>query len=102
MLWKNLVFAEKIWKIPFRLLLDQVSALKGLFSGDSGYFLAIFRAHLSFFSWLLFKKHPKGSHKRKPLKALTGVYKGNVVWEHFVKKKTQFTAIVKKERGKGL
>jgi GT2 family glycosyltransferase len=91
---KNLPWSEKWWKIPFRLFLDQVSALKGLASGDAGYFIAIFKAHLGFFDWILLrKKAPKTILKRK-LKDLTGVYKGNVVWQHFARKKKFFKEIV--------
>ena len=56
MLYKNLPWSEKWWKIPFRIFLDAVSAWKGLFIGDGGYFLAIFRAHCSFLKWMLFEK----------------------------------------------
>ena len=49
MLYKNLPWSQKWWKIPFRIFLDAVSALKGLFIGDGGYFLSILRAHFSFF-----------------------------------------------------
>ncbi len=91
---KNLPWSEKWWKIPFRLFLDQVSALKGLLSGDVGYFIAIFKAHLGFFDWILLrKKAPKPLRKRK-LKDLAGVYRGNVVWEHFARKKKFFKEIV--------
>jgi GT2 family glycosyltransferase len=54
MLAKNLPAGEKWWKIPYRIILDTVSAVKGLFSGDGGYFVAIFTAHLAFLNWLFF------------------------------------------------
>ena len=56
LLAKNLPWSESWWKIPYRLFLDQVSAIKGLFTGDVGYFLAIVEAHLAFFYWIFFKK----------------------------------------------
>jgi len=93
LLAKNLTWAEKWWKIPFRLFLDQVSALKGLFSGDVGYFFAIFKAHLAFYDWILFKEKRKPQHKRQKLKTLPGVYHGNIVWQHFVLKKKYFREI---------
>ena len=49
MLAKNLPPSEKWWKIPYRMMLDYISAFKGLLSGDGGYFIAIFTAHLGFF-----------------------------------------------------
>ena len=94
MLTKNLPADERWWKVPFRMFLDQVSATKGLLSGDAGYFLAIANAHLAFLYWLFFKRRKKNEYKRKKLLKLNGLYKGNVVWEHFVKRKTRFSEIV--------
>ena len=94
MLAKNLPFSEKWWKIPYRMFLDNVSALKGLLSGDGGYFLAIFNAHLAFFYWLFFHKKSNRSKRRKKMLQLKGYYKGNIAWQHFAKKKTVFSEIV--------
>jgi GT2 family glycosyltransferase len=93
LLAKNLPWREKWWKIPFRLFLDQVSALKGLLSGDAGYFIAIFKAHLAYVNWFLFKQKRRPEHKRRKLGTLPGVYKGNVVWQHFALKKKYFRDI---------
>lgn len=94
MLAKNLRRGEKWWKIPYRMLLDNVSAIKGLFSGDAGYFMAIVKAHLAFIYWLFFRKNRRGQDRRRRLVQLKGLYKGNIAWEHFVKKKTRFSEIV--------
>jgi GT2 family glycosyltransferase len=96
MLAKNLQRGEKWWKIPFRMGLDQISALKGLLSGDAGYFIAIITAHIAFLDWLFFTKK-KNTVKRKKLVQLKGLYKGNVVWQHFVKKKNRFSEILNTE-----
>jgi len=93
MLAKNLSWSEKWWKIPYRMLLDNVSALKGLFSGDGGYFVAILTAHLAFLYWLFFKKN-KTTIMRKNITKLKGLYKGNIAWKHFVQKKTRFSEII--------
>lgn len=93
LLAKNLPWSEKWWKIPFRLFLDQVSAVKGLFSGDAGYFVAIFKAHLAFFDWIFFKKKRNHSFNRKKLGTFPGVYHGNIVWQHFAKGKKYFSNI---------
>lgn len=94
MLAKNLSWREKWWKIPFRLALDQISAFKGLLSGDAGYFLSIAEAHLAFCYWILFGNKKWKSRKRKKLSTLTGVYPGNLVWQHFALKKKSFSEIV--------
>ena len=94
MLYKNLPWSQKWWKIPFRIFLDAVSALKGLFIGDGGYFLSILRAHFSFFRWILFGQGQSvfpGKKGGKP----AGLYKGNIVWEHFVKGKKYFSQLIK-------
>ena len=93
LLAKNLHWSEK-WKIPYRILLDQVSAFKGLLTGDAGYFVAIFKAHIGFLDWLFFGKKKKTFLKKKKLKQLHGVLHGNIVWKHFVEKKKTFRSIV--------
>ena len=95
MLAKNLPWSQKWWKIPFRIFLDLVSAVKGLLIGDGGYFIAIIRAHLAFVKWILFMQH-KSVFPQKKNKELHAVYNGNLVWQHFVKKKKFFSQIIKK------
>jgi GT2 family glycosyltransferase len=94
MLYKNLPWSEKWWKIPFRISLDTISAWKGLLTGDGGYFLAILRAHFSFFKWVLFKQDQSVFPVKKTGK-LYGIYRGNVVWEHFAKGKKYFSQLIK-------
>lgn len=98
MLAKNLPWEEKWWKVPYRLVLDQVSAFKGLLSGEGGYFIAIVEAHFAFLYWLLFGKKKWMPLKRKKLSTLAGVYKGNLVWQHFALKKTTFSQIVRPKK----
>lgn len=95
-LFKNLPLNEKWWKIPFRLGLDQIAALKMLLSGDGGYFIAVVRAHLAFIRWIFGNKQKPG-HTRKEITSLDGVYNGNIVWQHFIKKKKLFSEIVRKD-----
>ena len=96
MLAKNLPWSEKWWKIPYRIFLDQVSALKGLVAGEGGYFVSILDAHLAFVYWILFHAK-KGNGKRRKINRLAGVYHHNIVWQHFVKKKKKFSEIVQEE-----
>ena len=93
MLYKNLPWAQRWWKIPFRIFLDTISAWKGLFTGDGGYFLAILRAHFSFYKWILFKQDQSVFPAKKTGK-LEGTYKGNLVWQHFVKGKKYFSQLI--------
>lgn len=95
MLSKNFPFWKAFFTIWIRLALDDISAVKGLLSGDFGYFRAIIRAHFAFISWRLFnQKKSRPGLKRHT--NLSGYYRGNVVWQHFVKKKKYFSEIVGK------
>lgn len=101
MLAKNLIWAEKCWKIPYRLALDQVSAFKALFTGDAGYFLSIAEAHLAFCYWIVLGNKKWRPVKRKRVKDLSGVYNGNLVWQHFALKKKSFAEIVLTKKSAG-
>lgn len=94
MLAKNLPLAEAWWKIPFRLLLDQAAAWKGLLSGDNGYFIAINRAHFAYYAWLLSGKRAV-TKNRVRVSTLKGVYAGNLIWQHFIKKRNRFREIIR-------
>jgi GT2 family glycosyltransferase len=95
MLSKNLPAAEKVWKLPLRFALDGISAWKGLLNGDVSFFKAIVKAHITVVAWWLKGKvHP--SKNRRGLKTLGGVYRGTIVWQHFVKGKQNFREIIKK------
>jgi len=97
MLSKNLPFVKKLWIMPVRNFLDGVSAWKGLLTGDGGYFVAILRAELAFIKWWLFyKKKSVFPASRKG--TLSGYLKGNMVWQHFAKKRSRFSEIVGKTK----
>ncbi len=93
MLTKNLPGTAVVWKIPFRILLDMASAWRGLFSGDSGYFFAVIKAHLHYLKWFVFNK----KQSVFPVKTdgrLHGWFNGSVAWVHFIRKKKAFWQIV--------
>ncbi len=93
MMAKNYPFSTSIWKIPFRMMLDGVAAWKNLFNGDGGYFIAIIKAHLHFYKWLLL--HRKQSVFAKNNKKIAnGLFNGNIVWQYFINKKKTFLEIV--------
>ena len=93
MLSKNLPWNQKIWKIPFRIGLDLISALKNVPQGEWQYFKAVFKAHRHWLKWFLLHKDHSNFPKRKS-KTMTGLYKGSVVWKHFVQGKKLFAEIV--------
>ena len=94
MLAKNLPLSQSWWKIPFRFLLDTISALKSLFEGQRTYFVAVFKSHIAFLGWM-FSKRDKRFVPLKKNAPLLGWFKGSVVWLHFIKGKTRFSEIVK-------
>jgi hypothetical protein len=98
MLAKNLPWSEKWWKIPYRMALDQVSATKGLLSGEGGYFMAIIEAHFAFLYWILFGNKRWMPRKRRRITSLKGVFHGNLVWQHFVRKKTRFSEVIEAKK----
>ncbi len=98
MLSKNLTSFERIKVLPFRFLLDAISAWKGLLQGDKDFFIAISKAHFSVLSiWL---KGYNSTHqlKRVPLRQLGGVYDGSVVYQYFIKHKHYFNQIVNNKK----
>jgi GT2 family glycosyltransferase len=75
------------FKILFRMILDGVAAFKFLFEGHGSHFIAVIKAHFSFYAHL-----PSTLKKRDELRligefkdATTGVYAENIVFAHFVK-----------------
>ena len=92
MMSKNLPAGQALWKIPFRISLNKIFALKELFAGNGKAFTAVFKAHLHYLRWLFFIK--KKNLPMVKTGKLFGVYHGLVVWQYFVKKKKTFSEIV--------
>ncbi|MGN6436800.1 MAG: glycosyltransferase family 2 protein [Agriterribacter sp.] len=93
MLAKNYSVAEKLWKLPFRLVLDGISVLPPLLKGDIQYLWSVLKAHFSFYRWLLIKKDRRFFPSKRSNQP-AGVYKGSIVWQFFIKKKRHFEEIV--------
>ena len=94
MIHKNIPWYSRLWKIPYRIMLNAVVAVKELFGGDSGAFFAIAKAHRHYVSWALFKRSAWEPGNKKN-KNFTGWYKGSIVWAYFIGKKNRFSEIVK-------
>lgn len=92
MLHKNLSFAEKLFKIPLRFLMDWAAAAKNTI-GDFAMTRAIIQSQLAYIYWCISQPYKK-QFRSKPLSSLSGVYKGSIVWEYFVGKKKNFSHIV--------
>jgi GT2 family glycosyltransferase len=94
MLVKNLPVSRAIVLIAGRMILDGAAACKGLLSGNGGFFIAILKAHLFFYKWLLSSKQGSVFPKIQTGK-INGWYAASVVWQHFVKGKKTFSEIVR-------
>lgn len=95
MLWKNLSMIQRFWIIPVRFGLDAISAWKNLIGGKPAFFTAIMKSHFSFFGWLILHKKSAVCY-RGGVGVYKGIYKGSVVWQHFVKGKNKFSEIIPK------
>jgi GT2 family glycosyltransferase len=93
MLWKNLPMWVRLWKTPIRFALDAVSAWKSLLTGNPGYFLAIAKAHAAFLAWLLRHRGQALMPIRRDGR-LEGLYRGNLIWDYFVRHRRTFAEIV--------
>jgi GT2 family glycosyltransferase len=93
MMAKNMPAGMATWKILYRFGLDTVSAFKSLFEGEGKYFIAVFRAHLAFVGWLLFKQKQSIFPASKKGK-LQGYLHKSVVCSHFIEGKKTFAEIV--------
>lgn len=95
MLHKNLTCRQKLWVMPARSLLDAMTAFKGLFSGDAGYFKAVIRADIAFKKWWLFHQR-KSTFPASRKGQVYGYLHKNIIWLYFIKKLKFFSQIVKK------
>lgn len=93
MLAKNLPVGEAIGKIAWRFILDAISATKSLLAGEGTYFIAVFRAHIAFLTWLFFKRS-RSVFPRKISRARQGYLAKSIVWQHFILGKKKFHEIV--------
>jgi GT2 family glycosyltransferase len=97
MMAKNLPLSQSLWKIPFRFVLDTISAFKSLFEGQGTYFIAVFRSHFAFIGWM-FRKQDKRFMPAVRDVALQGWFRGSVVWLHFIRGKKKFSEIVRNKQ----
>lgn len=92
MMTKNLSFAEMVWKIPVRILLDIIAAYKYLIDGNFSIFISVASAHMHYAEWLLIGKRGKKLPNIK-MKKIPSVYEGSIVWQYFMTHKKTFSEI---------
>lgn len=98
LLKKNLPFWRAFWVINIRMWMDLLALFRFLAEGKRKDAWAVSRAHQNF-ALSLFKSKAKSqqskeatTHKsQRTAHNAKGTYKGSIVWQFFVKKKTKFT-----------
>lgn len=93
MLYKNLPRPSVFFILLFRMLLDVVAAYKALFGGDGKSFVAIAKAHLHFFKWVLFQQK-QSLFPASRVGTIIGIYDGSIIWQYFIRKKARFSEIL--------
>jgi GT2 family glycosyltransferase len=93
MVYKNWSLGECFWKLPLRMLLDIISAIKSFAGGDKAFAIGVCKAEVAFIRWL-FGGNKKHLARKAPGAKLNGVYRGSIVWQYFIKKKNTFAKIV--------
>jgi GT2 family glycosyltransferase len=94
MLCKNHAPGSLGLKLILRGVLDGFAGIKFLLAGDVAHFVAVIRAHFSFYSMLgktLMKR--KAIQKKTKHYSSSCVYRGSIVWEYFVKGKRKFSEL---------
>lgn len=88
---KNLPRRKAFIIIFFRLLLDGIAAMRFIFQFRFKHFIAIFRAHISFY-----RQFKKMYNKREKTRFLKNYYlTKSIVWSYFVHKVRNFNILVK-------
>jgi len=71
------------------MLLDIVTAWKGLFAGEGAYFMAIVKAHTGFAKWVFFKRRLSTMPVSRS-SALNGWLNKSIVWAYLCGAKENF------------
>ncbi len=94
LLLKNERASRLLWLLPWRLMLDGVSAAQLLAKGQGKSVVTILEAHMSFYGGLsgwLKKRRQAQAHATTPNRA--GIYPRSIVWDYFVRRKKRFSEL---------
>lgn len=93
MMYKNLGGTERFTKLCARMVLDGIAGVRFLLTGQFYLCATIVKAHFAFYKWIAMVK--KGRFQKTPMKNLTGVFGGSIVFNYYLKKKKLFSEIVR-------
>lgn len=80
--------------IPARFALNGVAFFQLLFTAHIAHAGSVIKATFHYLSWALFSKNSP-SVQKKALHRCHGVYKGSIVYQHYILRKKRFTDIVR-------
>jgi GT2 family glycosyltransferase len=98
LLFKNLPKDRVLKTFIARLVLDGVAAIRFLTEGHFGDTFAVFRAHMYFYSHLGELRRKRRAHTQR---RVSMIYQKNLVFEHFLRRKTKFTDLDQSKFSKG-
>jgi len=85
LLTKHLPSGRLVWMLPWRLLLDLVSAIQAMIAGKDKESNAIFRAHGDYFKhWSLWLSKRNECEEKVPFRKIKGIYNRSIVWQYFI------------------
>ncbi|WP_316932302.1 glycosyltransferase family 2 protein [Hymenobacter terrenus] len=94
LLYKNAAPSELGLAMLQRLVLDGVAGLRFLAAGQGRHFLAVLRAHFSFYGRLSYwRKQRRTARPHLRLGERPGVYNGSLVWNYFGRGKRKFSEL---------
>ena len=95
MIHKNYLSSNSLLYFIFiRLLLDQISALKLLLSGNIKSFIAIEKAHFEYIKSLNKIQKKRNSTIKININSLKGYTKNSIIWNYFFKGNKRFSEII--------
>jgi GT2 family glycosyltransferase len=98
MLLKNYRNGSVLLKLIRRLSLDGIAAFRFLLEGKLTYFLAVLRAHFTFYANLRLMLRKRKSEADLGTKVnLTGMYKKSIITQFFLKKNANFSSLSKSD-----
>lgn len=94
MMVKNMPSGQLWWKLPFRLLLDDLAAIVFLFYGNWRDMLAVFKAHIRFTLQIGYWFNKREELKKQTTQRNTiGIYQKSIVFDFFIRKKRKFSGL---------
>ncbi|MBS1635252.1 MAG: glycosyltransferase family 2 protein [Bacteroidetes bacterium] len=82
-------------KIFYRMILDGIAAFKFLFEGSGQHFLAVIRAHFSYYAMFFSTLRKRREFRKKQgfTDTVSGVYDGNIVYDYYMKGLRKFSEL---------